>query len=183
MRRVVTIFAAPEPLVRSKDKGTAKVDIGEREKTGLTVNDEAPVGKIIEEGDYFSKKEISAEEAIEFLRIIQQSEFKVIEQLNKTPARISLLGLLMNSEPHRALLVKILSEAHVAQDISVEGFGVIVNNITANNYLTFADEEIPVEGRGHNKASCVRQMLRPHNGQSTCWQRLFPQCHTQNYIG
>ena len=89
------------------------MDIGEREKTGLTVNDEAPVGKIIEEGDYFSKKEISAEEAIEFLRIIQQSEFKVIEQLNKTPARISLLGLLMNFEPHRALLVKILNEPHL----------------------------------------------------------------------
>ena len=78
-----------------------------------------------------------AEEAAEFLRIIQQSEFKVIEQLNKTPARISLLGLLMHSEPHRALLVKILNEAHVAQDISVEGFRGIVN-ITTNNYLTYA---------------------------------------------
>lgn len=65
---------------------------------------------------------------------------------------ISLLGLLLNSEPHRALLEKILNEAHVAQDISVEGFGRIVNNITANNYLTFADEEMQVEGRGHNKA-------------------------------
>ena len=61
------------------------------------------------------------EEASEFLRIIQQSEFKVIEQLNKTPARVSLLELLMSSEPHRALLVKVLNEAHVAQDISVEG--------------------------------------------------------------
>jgi len=49
------------------------------------------------------------------------------------------------------LLVKILNEAHVAQDISVEGFGGIVKNITVNNYLTFADEEIPVKGRGHNK--------------------------------
>ena len=84
------------------------------------------------------KKEVSLEEAGEFLRIIQESEFKVIEQLNKTPARVSLLELLMSSEPHRALLVKFLNEAHVAQDISVEGFEGIVNNITANNYLTFA---------------------------------------------
>ena len=76
----------------------------------------------------------------------------MIEQLNKTLARVSLLELLMNTEPHRALLVKILNEAHVAQDISVESFGGIVNNITANNYLTFTDEEIPVEGRGHNRA-------------------------------
>ena len=34
----------------------------------------------------------------------------------------------------------------------IKGFGGIVNDIIANNYLTFADEEIPVEGRGHNKA-------------------------------
>jgi len=86
----------------------------------------------------------------------------VIEQLNKTPARISLLGLLMNFEPHWALLVKILNEAIVAQDISVEGFGGIINNIIANNYLTFADEEIPVEGRGHNKALHVSVKCMDH---------------------
>jgi len=86
----------------------------------------------------------------------------VIEQLNKTPSRISLLELLMNSEPHQALLVKILNEAHVAQDISVEGFGGIVNNITANNYLTFADEEILVESRGHNKALHVSVKCMDH---------------------
>ena len=32
-------------------------------------------------------------------------------------------------------IVKILNEAHVAQDISVEGFGGIINNITANRAL------------------------------------------------
>ena len=58
----------------------------------------------------------------------------------------------MSFEPHQALPVKVLNEAHVAQDISVEGFGGLVNNITANNYLAFAEEEIPAEGRGHNRA-------------------------------
>ncbi|XP_025983160.1 uncharacterized protein [Glycine max] len=121
------VFAPPDPLVRSKDvKGKVK---GEED---------------------FDRKKISAKEANEFPQIIQQSEFKVIEQLNKTLGRVSLLELLMNSKPHQALLVKILNETHVAQDISVEGFGGIINNITANNYLTFVDEEIPVEGRGHN---------------------------------
>ena len=80
------IFAPPELLTRSKDKGKVKTDMGETEKTGLTVNDEAPVGKLAKEGDDLSKREISAEEATEFLRIIQQSEFKVIEQLNKSQA-------------------------------------------------------------------------------------------------
>ena len=73
----------------------------ERERAGLIANDEAPVGKMAEERDDLSKREISAEEVNEFLRIIQESEFKVIEQLNKIPVRISLLGMLMNFELHR----------------------------------------------------------------------------------
>ena len=83
------IFAAPELPVWSKDpKGKAKVDVGESDKAGLTLDDEVPVGKITEEGSDFCKKGISAEEVTEFLRIIQHSEFKVIEQLNKTPILI-----------------------------------------------------------------------------------------------
>ena len=92
MTRSGWIFAAPELLVRSKDKRKAKADIDERDKASRTPNDEVSIEKITEEEGNFNKKEISAEEATEFLRIIQQSEFKVIEQLNKTPARISLLG-------------------------------------------------------------------------------------------
>jgi len=54
------IFAAPELPVRSKDpKGKAKVDVGESDKAGLTLNDEVLVGKIAEEGNDFSKKGIS----------------------------------------------------------------------------------------------------------------------------
>jgi len=68
----------------------------------------------------------------------------------------------MSSEPHQALLVKVLNEAHVAQDISVEGFGGLVNNITANNYLAFAEEEIPTEGRGHNRALHVSVKCMDH---------------------
>ena len=97
------IFTVPELLVRSKDpKGKAKADMGESDKAGMTPDDEVLVGKIAEEGNDFRKKGISTEEAIEFLRIIRQSEFKVIEQLNKTPARISLLGMLMSFDPYRA---------------------------------------------------------------------------------
>ena len=68
----------------------------------------------------------------------------------------------MSSEPHRALLVKVLNEAHVAQDISVEGFGGLVNNMTTNNYLAFAEEEIPAEGRWHNMALHVSVKCMDH---------------------
>ena len=69
----------------------------------------------------------------------------------------------MSSKPHRALLVKVLTEAHVAQDIFVESFEGIISNITANNYLTFVEEEIPVEGRGHNRALHVFVKCMDHN--------------------
>jgi len=161
MTRSGRIFAAPELPVRSKDpKGKAKADVDKSDKASLTLNDEFPIGRFTEERNDFSKKGISLLGLL--MRIIQQSEFKVIEQLNKTPARISLLGLLMNSEPHRALLVRILNEAHVAQDISVERFEGVINNITTNNYLTFTDEEIPVEGWGHNRTLHVSVKCLDH---------------------
>jgi len=40
----------------------------------------------------------------------------------------------------------------VEQDISLDKFERIVSLITTNNYLTFTEDEIPLEGRGHNKA-------------------------------
>jgi len=157
------VFAPPSLPIQSVNfKGKAKMTEGQNVKVIPAPNEDVPT-KDFSEGRWgCGKKEVSLEEAGEFLRIIQQSEFKVIEQLNKTPARVSLLEVLMSSEPHRALLVKILNEAHVAQDISVEGFGGIVNNIIANNYLTFAEEEIPAEGRGHNKALHVLVKCMEH---------------------
>ena len=50
----------------------------------------------------------------------------------------------------------------MARDISMEGFEGIVGNITTNNYLTFAKEEIPVEGRGHNRALHVSVKCMEH---------------------
>ncbi|KAF1865675.1 hypothetical protein Lal_00024441 [Lupinus albus] len=47
---------------------------------------------------------VSEEEACEFLRFIKQSEYQVIDQLSRTPAKVSLLSLLMNSEAHRKAL-------------------------------------------------------------------------------
>jgi len=75
-----------------------------------------------------------------------------MDQLNRTPAKISLLSLMLNSEPHRKVLLKMLKEAHVVYGISKEKFEGIVGNVTASNYLTFTNEEMPAEEAGHNKA-------------------------------
>ena len=59
-------------------------------------------------------------EACEFLKFIKYSEYNVVEQLNKTPTRISLLSLLTSFEPHRDALMKVLNQAYVAHNISVD---------------------------------------------------------------
>ena len=48
-----------------------------------------PVVKGAEKKEGLQGEAVTLEEAHEFLRLIQQSEFKVVEQLNKTPTRIS----------------------------------------------------------------------------------------------
>ena len=120
---------------------------------------------IVEEGCKEPKaynRSVSEEEAYEFLKLIKQSDYKVIEQLNRTPARISLLSLFLNSEPHRQVLMKVLNQAHVCHDISVDKLGSIIGNITTDNYLTFTDDEIPSEGMGHNKALHISVKCKDH---------------------
>ena len=142
-------------LFTPPDLRNKKIDRDEEiaDKARAFLKGKAP---LVDEGPEESKKgerkEVSDEEACEFLKFIQQSEYKVVDQLNRMPTRISLLDLLMHSETHRKLLMKILSGAHVEQDISLDKFEGIVSHLTANNYLTFTDEEVPTEGRGHNKA-------------------------------
>ncbi|KAF1869198.1 hypothetical protein Lal_00048480 [Lupinus albus] len=58
------------------------------------------------------ERKVSEEEACEFLRFIKQSEYQVIDQLSRTPAKVSLLSLLMNSEAHREVFFKVLNRAH-----------------------------------------------------------------------
>ena len=60
---------------------------------------------------------------------------------------ISMLSLLLSSEAHRAALLKILNEAHVSHDITVNQLDGIVGNIVASNYLTFSDTELPPAGK------------------------------------
>ncbi|PKI44915.1 hypothetical protein CRG98_034697, partial [Punica granatum] len=51
-------------------------------------------------------KKVTEEEAGAFMKIIKASEYKVVEQMAKSSAHISLLALLLNSEPHREALMR-----------------------------------------------------------------------------
>ena len=51
---------------------------------------------------------VTEKEAKKFLKFIKHSEYNIVEQLHKLPAKISLLALMMNSEPHREAVLKVL---------------------------------------------------------------------------
>ncbi|XP_027341179.1 uncharacterized protein LOC113854418 [Abrus precatorius] len=144
----------PEELRKERTK---EIEISSKGKAKVGEFENADKEKMPE-----IKKAVSDEEACEFLKFIRQSEYQVVEQLNRTPARISLLSLLLNSEPHRRTLLKVLNEAHVNHDITTDKFRGIVGNIVSNNYLTFADDEVPAEGMGHNKALHISVKCRDH---------------------
>jgi hypothetical protein len=85
-------FTPEEPKKQRKAKG----------KEGFDVTEEI-------------NKPVMKEKTNEFLKLMKYS---VVEQLKKTPARISLLSLILSSEPHRKALQKVLNEAYVPQDIN-----------------------------------------------------------------
>ncbi|XP_050875855.1 uncharacterized protein LOC127079511 [Lathyrus oleraceus] len=91
-------------------------------------------------------------EAIEFLKMIKKSDYKIVDQLHQTPSKIFIISLLLNSQAHREALLKVLSQDHATQDITVGQFDRVVTNITACNTLGFTNEELPKEGQNHNRA-------------------------------
>ncbi|KAH1228916.1 hypothetical protein GmHk_10G028810 [Glycine max] len=99
------VFASPH-LAELPSKGKVPMIQEPTDVDTPSKDVDPPVVRGAEKKEGLQGKTMTLEEAHEFLHLIQQSEFKVVEQLNKTPARISLLELLINSEPHRALLIK-----------------------------------------------------------------------------
>ena len=79
------------------------------EKEGEKHDEKCAIGK-----DEGPRNELVTEaEANEFLKFIKHSEYNIVEQLHKVPAKISLLALLLNSEPHRKAMLKVLKQAYV----------------------------------------------------------------------
>ncbi|XP_040942259.1 uncharacterized protein [Gossypium hirsutum] len=108
--------------------------------------------KNVVEPELLVNEPIKEEEAREFLKFIKHSEYSVVEQLHKQPARISVLALLLNSEGHRNALLKVLNETYVADDISINKLDRLVGNISADNFISFSDDEIPPGGMGSTRA-------------------------------
>ena len=97
------------------------------------------------------KKQVNETETCEFLKFIKYNEYNMAEQLNKMPSRISLLSLLLNFEPNQDALLKVLNQAYVTHNISVDKIDHLVGNILADNFISFNDNEIPPDGIGSTK--------------------------------
>ena len=67
---------------------------------------EAPV--LRKKGKEPLNEQVTKIEANEFLKFIKYSEYSIMEQLYKLPAKISLLALMLHSELHRKAMLKVL---------------------------------------------------------------------------
>ncbi|KAL4348719.1 hypothetical protein GQ457_17G013990 [Hibiscus cannabinus] len=105
---------------------------------------------------------VREEDAHEFLKFIKHSEYSVVEQLHKQPARISVLTLLLSSEPHRNALLKVLNQTFVPNDVSVDKLDRLVNNLHVDNFISFSEDEIPAEGTGSVKALHITTHCHGH---------------------
>ena len=85
-------------------------------------------------------------EANEFLKFIKHSEYSIVEQLHKLPTKISLLSLMLNFEPHKEAMLKVLKQAYVPHNASTDKIDRLVGNIMMDNYISFNDDEIPPNG-------------------------------------
>jgi hypothetical protein len=142
----ITNIAGTSGMTRSGRIYTPSINVNPQEPTREAAN----VNPTPEHGG--AQPAVQADEASEFLRIIKKSDYKIVDQLHQTPSKISILSLLLNSQAHREALLKVLAQAHVTQDITVGQFDGVVANITACNTLSFSNEELPKEGKNHNRA-------------------------------
>uniref|UniRef100_A0A2N9GC03 Retrotransposon gag domain-containing protein n=1 Tax=Fagus sylvatica TaxID=28930 RepID=A0A2N9GC03_FAGSY len=76
---------------------------------------------------------------------------KAVEDPTKTKAVEEEASDFLRIIKEKALL-KVLNEAYVPEDITGPSFENMVTSILVTNQLTFSDDELPPEGRGHIKA-------------------------------
>src|ERR1051325_7209136 len=88
----------------------------------------------------------------ETLKIIKRSDYKVVDQLSQTPAKISILSLLKSSEAHKMALLKFLDNSYVAEDITINQLDVSISSLNDGSCLSFTDADLHSNGGNHNMA-------------------------------
>ena len=76
----------------------------------------------------------------------------ILEKLKKAKANMSIWEFLMHSSSHRKALVKVLAKMDIQTTVNSKA---MVAKVTENKQgmITFFDEDLPMEGRNHNRYS------------------------------
>ena len=72
--------------------------------------------------------------------------------MNKSPAQIYILALLLSSKVHREALLMVLKETHVPIGITDSSFEDMVSLVLATNQVSFSDDDLPLKGEDHTLA-------------------------------
>ncbi|XP_049346831.1 uncharacterized protein LOC125811394 [Solanum verrucosum] len=99
-----------------------------------------------------AKRPISEAEAEEFWRKMQPKDYSIVKHLEKTSAQISVWALLMSSQLHRQALMRALDDTYVPVGTDSDNLAAMINQVIRGHRISFCDEELPFEGRMHNKA-------------------------------
>ncbi|XP_015068930.1 uncharacterized protein LOC107013563 [Solanum pennellii] len=107
-----------------------------------------------------AKRPISEAEAEEFWRRMQPKDYSIVKHLEKTPAQISVWALLMSFWSHRQALMKALDDTYVPSGTSSDNVAAMIHQVIRGHRISFCDDELPAEGRSHNKALHVTVICR-----------------------
>ena len=83
---------------------------------------------------------------------MQPKDYSIVKHLEKTPAQISVWALLMSSQLHRQALMKALDDTYVPVGTNSDNLAAMINQVIRGHRISFCDEELPFEGKMHNKA-------------------------------
>lgn len=76
----------------------------------------------------------------------------MIDQLSKTPAQVSILGLLSTSEQHKERFLSIFRKSFVDASITLDKLKNMVARVSMARVITFLEDEIPKGDTVHNRA-------------------------------
>ena len=67
---------------------------------------------------------------------------------------------MMNFEPYREAVLKVLKQAYMPHNASIEKIDRLVGNVMMDNYISFSDDEIPPNDRESTKALHITTKMK-----------------------
>ena len=91
---------------------------------------------------------------------MQAKDYSIVNHLKKTPAQIFVWALLMSSQSHMQALIKTLDDTYVPSGTSSNNVVAMIYQDIRRHRMNFCGDELPVEGRSHNKVLHVTLICR-----------------------